>query len=143
MADSFTIWTSKSFRIAHAYSYRLPGYLFVENLVDARSLNSLSPEASGELGDALALAERLIHKIIHPERLYILKFGESDDRIHFHLIPRTRKLLDAYLATETDEPPYNGARITAWLWKNADQLGHSTEEIDAFVKTAKAEIAAS
>jgi diadenosine tetraphosphate (Ap4A) HIT family hydrolase len=139
--NSHTIWESELFRITHSRDYRLPGYLFVENCVDASNLNSFPPNTQGQLGEALRLAEYLVRKFASPERVYILKFGESDDRVHFHVIPRTRKLLDAYLSCEKDEAPFNGALITAWLWKNADRLDHNLEEVNAFVQSARTEVA--
>jgi len=140
--NPYIIWESELIRISHSYDFRLPGYLFVENRIGAPSLESFPPNTHGQLGEALRLAEYLVRKIVSPERVYILKFGESDERVHFHVIPRTRKLLDAYLSSENDEPPFNGALITAWVWKNADRLGHTMDEINAFVQRARAESAA-
>lgn len=137
--DRHTIWESPSFRISQSYSYPLPGYLFVEALADARRLDRLSPDTRRELGEVLALAEHLVTSIVAPERVYILKFGESDELAHFHVIPRTRRLLDAYLASEADTAPYNGARITAWLWANGAKLNHPSAEADAFVAAARVE----
>lgn len=137
--NRFMIWESPFFRISHSYRYSLPGYLFVETLEDANHLDQPSLGAIRKLGEALALAEHLVMHLTAAERVYVLKFGESDERIHFHVIPRTPELLEAYLSSATDKAPYNGARITAWLWENCAVLKHSAEEIDAFVAAARAE----
>jgi len=135
--NSHTIWKSENFKLSQSYDYRLPGYVFVECNSGARNLNDLQSIESQELVSVLKLAERLLHSLIRPERIYVLKFGESDERVHFHIVPRTAKLLASYLNTCRATPPYNGALITAWLWANAESLDHSDEEIHEFVSSAR------
>jgi diadenosine tetraphosphate (Ap4A) HIT family hydrolase len=132
-----TIWQSQHFKLSQSFSFRLPGYLFVEALSGVPRLSDLQTPESQELGLALKLAEHLVHTLIRPERTYVLRFGESDERVHFHVVPRTTKLLNFYLRSQQDAPSYNGALITAWLWANADTLGHTEEEIQTFVSAAR------
>lgn len=135
--DFYTIWESTHFRLSQSYDFRLPGYMFVECLSGARRMNDFGPGESEELAAVLKLAESLLHLLVRPERIYILKFGESDDRIHFHVIPRTAELLKSYLDERQDSPPYNGALITAWLWANAGRLGHGEADIEDFISSAR------
>ena len=135
--NTHTLWQSEFFKLSQSYDYRFPGYLFVECISSVQKLNNLHSDESQELIAALKLAEHLIHTLIRPERIYILKFGESEQRVHFHIVPRTAKLLDAYLRTCMVSPPYNGALITVWLWANANSLGHSDEEINGFISSAR------
>ena len=135
--NQFTIWQSENFSISQSYDFLLPGYLFVECAAGVKSLAALTAEHSAELGSALKHAEHIVQTLVNPERIYVLKFGESDQRVHFHIIPRTRKVLDAYLKSVNDEPPYNGALITAWVWSNARTLGHTEKEISEFISSAR------
>ena len=132
-----TIWQSECFKLSQSYDFRLPGYMFVECISNPRSLADLQPSESQELVSVLKLAEHLLHTLIRPEKVYVLKFGESDDRVHFHIIPRTTKLLASYLNACQTSPPYNGALITAWLWANAESLGYTEEDISDFVSSAR------
>lgn len=135
--DVHTIWQSEHFKLSQSYDFHLPGYMFVECLSGARALNHFNSAESEGLTSVLKLAEHLLHLLVRPERIYILKFGESDDRVHFHIVPRTRELLKSYLDECKDNPPYNGALITAWLWANSGSLGHSEADIHAFISSAR------
>jgi diadenosine tetraphosphate (Ap4A) HIT family hydrolase len=135
--DFYTIWESAHFRLSQSYDFCFPGYMFVECLSGVRRMNDFGPGESEELAYVLKLGERLLDLLIRPERIYVLKFGESDDRIHFHLIPRTAELLKSYLDDRQESSPYNGALITAWLWANAGRLGHSQADIQNFISSAR------
>lgn len=59
------------------------------------------------------------------------------ERIHFHVLARTMRLGEAYFAAEGDAPPYRGARLMDWLWRNHESLGHTDEKIRRFVARAR------
>ena len=84
------------------------------------------------------MAERLIQELIRPERIYALKFGEENPQIHFHIVPRTAAIEAAYLVQVADKKPCSGARIVDWIWLNHESFAHSEEQIEAFVKEARA-----
>lgn len=139
--DSLDIWAFGPVKITHARNYRLPGYLFVEGASDT----PYSIRAQIELKEALALAtikaENLVRALLNPQKVYVLKFGESSEKEHFHIIPRTAALLQHYLSGNDDAFPYNGAKITSWLWAHSSSLGHTEAEIRNFVLSARSHAA--
>ncbi|RRW42282.1 hypothetical protein EGJ52_17120 [Pseudomonas luteola] len=139
--NQYSIWQCANFSISQSYDFPLPGYLFVECISGVKSLAALTAQDSVELGSVLKRAEHIVETLIKPERIYVLKFGESDQRVHFHMVPRTSKLLEAYLKSTSDKPPYNGALITAWVWSNARALNHTEEEIRGFISAARSVVA--
>lgn len=90
--------------------------------------------------ECLADAESWIRALEPVTRVYALRFGESDGAVHFHVVPRTQRILDAFLVQRPGEPPHSGARIVDWLWFHQDELGYSDRDIEAWVERARAHI---
>ena len=86
----------------------------------------------------MGLAEGLLHRLLRPERIYALKFGEEVPAVHFHVVPRSADLAAAYRAATGDAPPLSGAAIVDWVWSNHDLLGHTDEAIGEFIERARA-----
>ena len=135
--DDFQILDSTHFSINQARSYCVPGYLIVECKTGRTHLGELDAAGEQDLLNCLAEAERLVREIIAPERIYVLKFGEADAKLHFHVVPRTDRIARAYLAEVDDEAPYRGAAIVDWIWRRHESLGFSKEEIAEFVDEAR------
>lgn len=136
----YVILETEHFTVSQANGYRIPGYVIVCSKSPCTSVAELTPEQGTELARCLANAEELIQQIIKPERIYILKFGEANPRVHFHVFPRTRRITEAYLGEVLDKTPYSGARIIDWAWHHHETLGFTDVEIEAFVKDAKRNI---
>jgi hypothetical protein len=140
--DSLDIWASDIVKISHARSYRLPGYLFVEG-VSAKLIDSGERIRTKEaLALATVRAENIVNELLNPEKVYVLRFGESSANEHFHIIPRSDALLQKYLSENADSAPYNGAKITSWLWENSTSFGYTERDINDFVSRARAHAAA-
>ncbi len=140
--DSLDIWASDLVKISHARSYRLPGYLFVE-CVSAKPLDVGSRTKTKEaLALATVRAENIVNALLNPQKVYVLRFGESSENEHFHIIPRTDALLRKYLSENADSVPYNGAKITSWLWEHSASLGYTERDINDFVSRARVHAAA-
>ncbi len=93
----------------------VPGYLIVRLKGPATGLGRLAPAVAARVGETLARVARAIEGVVAPERVYCLAFAEIDPRLHFHLFPRTRTLLDAYrAATGTAGEPVNGPALFEW-----------------------------
>jgi diadenosine tetraphosphate (Ap4A) HIT family hydrolase len=135
--SKLVIWETENLTVSQAHSYSLPGYLFVESKLAVTSTSGFSASEQSEFFAAVSKAEGVVRGLVSPEKIYVLRFGESSEKVHFHIVPRTRRLLDAYLSACPDSPPYNGARITAWLWQNSQLLGHCTDELSAFISAAR------
>ena len=136
-AERFLIGETASFRTVQAAGYRIPGYLIVEDRHHRTRLADLSLAERTELASHLAAAERVLDDLVKPERVYVLRFGEEVPAIHFHVVPRTKSLVEAYLAEVEDAPPYRGAAIMDWLWKNHQTLEWTDAEIAEFVAHAR------
>jgi hypothetical protein len=42
--------------------------------------------------------------------------------VHFHAVPPTQRILDAFLVQCPGEPPHSGARIVDWLCRSSCRL---------------------
>ena len=136
--NELLVFETEHFTAGQAKDYRLPGYLIVESKAEVTRLDAFSPEASRELWTCLAEAERIVHELVSPERIYNLRFGEFLPRIHFHVIPRTARVAAGYAVAIDDPPPYNGARLVDWLWSHHAELGFDDAELRDFVAAARA-----
>jgi diadenosine tetraphosphate (Ap4A) HIT family hydrolase len=139
--DDLVIREGEHWRLSQAENVRIPGYLIVENVAWKTRFAELTPEEGVELTEILSIAEQILTRILEPERVYVLRFGEEVEGIHFHVVPRTRALLDAYLASVEDSPPYTGAKIVLWAWENHPTLGVVDSDIRDFVAAAREEAA--
>ena len=131
------IYESEHTTIEHSYGFRVPGYLFVQPKTSSTRFAELSAAQGADLMASIARAESIITQLIQPERVYALKLGEEDQRIHFHIIPRTAQIEEAYLAAVSDKKPYSGARIVDWIWHNHLSLGYSEDDVSAFIQAAR------
>ncbi len=93
----------------------VPGYLIVRLKGPTRSLAELDAGSASRLGVTLARVAAAIEEATAAERVYCLAFAEVDPRLHFHLFPRTRAVLEAYWrATGTAGEPVNGPKLFEW-----------------------------
>ncbi len=140
--DSSVLKVTTHTRVSQARSFRVPGYLIVEPRRRVTSLADLQPDERADLMNCLAEAEGWIRSLDPVERVYALRFGESDGAVHFHVVPRTNRILEAFLREHSEEPPYSGARIVDWLWFHQERVGYSEAEVMEWVKRAHALIEA-
>jgi diadenosine tetraphosphate (Ap4A) HIT family hydrolase len=132
------IHESRHFTTRQASDTRVPGHLVVASRGDCTSLDAFTPDQAADLMRCLVRAETLLQHLLQPERIYILKFGEAVPQIHFHVFPRTARLLQAYLGHVADQEPYSGARLMDWVWTHRASTGFAEEEIRSFVDAARA-----
>jgi len=135
--DELLVFETEHSRISQARDFRVAGYLIVEPKAKCTGLADLDSDQGLDLFGCLARAEALIEEILAPERIYILKFGEENPQVHFHVVPRTQTIERAYLADVPDGKPYSGARIVDWLWFHHESLGCTREESLEFVERAR------
>lgn len=136
--DALVVFETGSFVVSQAGGTRLPGYLIVEDRRGRTRLSDLAADERAELFDLLAMSELVVREAVRPERVYVLRFGDEVERIHFHVVPRTKELAAVYAADVGDEPPWRGARLMDWLWRHHERLGHTDDEIRDFVTRARA-----
>jgi len=109
------IWQDAQFTVDHTDECLVPGYLIVRMSGGPRSLGELGPEQSHSLASLLPRTARAIEQVTAAERVYCLSFCEIDRALHFHLFPRSRALLEAYLtATGASPGPVNGPVLFEW-----------------------------
>lgn len=134
------IHESRFFTTTQAADSGVPGHLVVASRVECTALAGLTPEQAADLVQCLERAERLVQELLRPERIYVLKFGEAVPQLHFHVFPRTARLLEAYLRQVVDREPYSGARIMDWVWSHRDSVGFAAAEVETFVAAARARL---
>lgn len=115
MTASGRVFEDDVFTLDQSESCVVPGYLVLRLKDPASSLADLTPERSQALGSILSAAVRALEQVVGADRVYCLSFCEIDRRLHFHLFPRTRWLLEAYWrATGTAGEPVNGPLLFEW-----------------------------
>ena len=135
--NNYLIFETDYFTVSQTSDYRVPGYVIILSKAPFTHITEFTPEQAGDLVRCLANAEAIVQQIIEPERIYIMKFGEVNPRIHFHVFPRTSRIATAYEKAVEDKPPYNGARVVDWIWNNHESLGFTNAEIEAFAEEAR------
>ncbi len=133
----YLIHDTEHFTIKQSDMYRIPGYLIVESKADVTTVAGFDAESSSDLLQCVARAEALLQQVLQPERVYIMKFGEMNPRVHFHVFPRTRHIGDAYRVAAGDEAPYSGARLVDWIWTHDESLGFTDQDIQSFIDAAR------
>jgi diadenosine tetraphosphate (Ap4A) HIT family hydrolase len=109
------VFEDPHFTVDQSESCTVPGYLVVRLKGAPVALADLGPAAARRVGEMISRAARAIEEVVAPERVYCLAFCELDPSLHFHLFPRTRALLEAYLgATGTSGEPVNGPKLFEW-----------------------------
>jgi diadenosine tetraphosphate (Ap4A) HIT family hydrolase len=135
--ESFEIYQSGFYTLSQAHGFRLPGYLILSSNTPVSRFSDLPLQADADLGACIRLADTLLHTLLAPERVYVLRFGESIEAIHFHIIPRTNEIALQFSAPDQVQPGLNGADIASWIWHNHDALGYSDMDIDSFIQRAR------
>lgn len=113
--DERRVFEDEHFTADQCETCAVPGYLILRLKGPAASLAGLDPVSARRLGEMLARAARVIEEATSAERVYCLAFAEIDPRLHFHLFPRTRAVLEAYWrATGSEGDPVNGPKLFEW-----------------------------
>lgn len=135
--ESSEIYQSDYYTLSQVHGFRLPGYLILSSNTPVSRFSDLPLQADADLGTCIRLADTLLRKLLEPERVYLLRFGESIEAIHFHIIPRTNDIASQFSAPGQVQPGLNGADIASWIWHNHDALGYSDMDIDSFIQRAR------
>ncbi len=108
----------------------VPGYLVLRLKNGAESMADLAPAEARHVGLMLSRTARVLEEAAGAERVYILSFAEIDRRLHFHLFPRTARILDAFCeATGGDPASVNGPMLFEWA-RTAWPAGRAPEPGD-------------
>lgn len=87
------ILQTKYWSCDHAYDIALPGFLFLKTNRHVESVVDLNENEAKEFGTVLLSITKAINKILRPERIYVLRYGEVIRHVHFWLLPRTKEVL--------------------------------------------------
>jgi diadenosine tetraphosphate (Ap4A) HIT family hydrolase len=108
------VYTNGHFYVEPCVTCFVPGYLIVTPQFPAASLSELESNALASLGSTLAAATRAIEVVVRPERVYCALFAEETGSVHFHLFPRTVRLLSQYAAAHPADREISGPRLLDW-----------------------------
>ncbi|MGN8274732.1 HIT family protein [Pseudomonas sp. SMN5] len=126
----FIIYESTHWVVNHRMDSALPGYLMLSAREMTNSLAALPAQALVELGALQARIQLAIETHLHPQRLYISRFGhDAGYSIHFHFIPiypwiealfwqddRYRSL-QAFGSLDDTVLETDGAELTLFVWR--------------------------
>lgn len=87
------ILQTKYWSCDHAYDIPLPGFLFLKANRHVESVASLNENEANEFGSVLLKITKAMDKILGPERIYVLRYGEVIRHVHFWLLPRTKEVM--------------------------------------------------
>lgn len=111
----YLIFETKYFRVEQSTEISIPGYLIVSMKEPVSDFSIMSEEVAADLGLSILKACKIVEEVIKPEKVYVAKFGEQCKQIHFHILPRTKDLLEEYIkASDTKEKPISGPQIFDW-----------------------------
>ncbi len=107
------VYDDSRWRVAHALSSRLPGWLVVLPRRHITSLAELTSEEAVALGPLLRRLTAALAEVTGCQKTYVALFAEADgfDHLHLHVVPRVRDLPDdrrgpqvfGYLARDESE----------------------------------------
>ncbi|QKZ05698.1 HIT family protein [Pseudomonas eucalypticola] len=126
----FIIHESPHWVVNHRLDSALPGYVMLSAKQMTNSLAALGAQALAELGAFQASIQHAIETLLHPQRLYISRFGhEAGYSIHFHFIPiypwvetlfwqkERYRTLQAFGSRDNAESQTDGAELTLFVWR--------------------------
>lgn len=87
------VFQTKHWLCDHSFDTPLPGFLILKTRRHVESFAYLTQEEACEFGIVLFKLTKALKQVLHPEKIYILKFGEVVKHLHFWLIPRTTEVL--------------------------------------------------
>jgi diadenosine tetraphosphate (Ap4A) HIT family hydrolase len=129
IADRFRIYETDYWLINHRLDSALPGYLMLGSKLPISDLSDVPDDALATLGPLLAKAQRAMKSALHPDRIYIGRYGHSRGYpVHFHLIPvydwvealfrrdERYRVLQQFAETGGDVTP-DGAELTLFIWR--------------------------
>ncbi|MBD8709267.1 HIT family protein [Pseudomonas sp. CFBP 13711] len=116
--------------INHRRDSHLPGYLMLSAKQMTHALATLPIEALAELGVLQAQIQQAIETHLHPNRLYIGRFGHgAGHSIHFHFIPiypwvealfwqdERYRSLQTFGSLPDGSNQTDGAELTLFVWR--------------------------
>lgn len=116
MNKTLHIFEDNHFTVDHCSDVLIPEYLIIKPKTKVLYLPDLPEGHLLSLGVILAKLEKILYDILKPENIYILKFEEKHQFVHFHIFPRSKELLRCYL-TENSSNDRNAPLIFDWSRK--------------------------
>jgi len=108
----------KDFIVVPCRDCDVPGYLILIPRAETAMIKNLSPASQAGLGAILGKVESAVKLATNADRIYILRFSEALESVHFHIFPRTGELAAQFRQeTKTVESGINGPLLFAWARK--------------------------
>ncbi len=130
------IHVEEGWRIAHAFSAALPGWLVVVPRRHVESLDALTAPEAETLGPLLTDASAALREVAGCAKTYVALFAEAEGfaHVHFHVVPRAPGL----------PPDQHGPRIFQLLgrpreeWVAEDDQDRLAAELGAAIARRRA-----
>lgn len=109
------IYADEIFSLEACLAHQIPGYLILRLRQPHPTFSSLNDQVAQQLGLAVAKISALVEVKVAAETVYVLRFGEENRQIHFHIFPRTRRMDEAYRSHHTSCGQFlNGPLVFEW-----------------------------
>ena len=108
------VFASREFTCASCRDCDVPGYMILTPTPSSQSIAELTYRQRARLGGVLAKVEEAVAKATGAERVYVLRFSEGLETVHFHIFPRTAELEARYREATGLSGPRNGEEMFAW-----------------------------
>jgi diadenosine tetraphosphate (Ap4A) HIT family hydrolase len=96
-----SIYRTQYWDVAHCYGTALPGWLVLIVHRHVASIDELTEEEAGELGQLLRSTSVALKDVTGCAKTYVLQFAEHPEHphVHFHVIPRMADLPEDHKST--------------------------------------------
>jgi diadenosine tetraphosphate (Ap4A) HIT family hydrolase len=110
----------ESWRVAHAFNSRLPGWLVLIPRRHVTTIADLTDAEAAALGSWQVRLSRALHAVTGCAKTYVAQFAEAEGfaHVHFHIVPRSPDLAHEHrgprvfgLLGGTDQPHVDAAAI--------------------------------
>lgn len=131
------VFASKEFRCASCRDCDVPGYMILTPTPSPGSIAELTYRQKVRLGDVLAKIEKAVTTATGADRVYVLRFSEGLETVHFHIFPRTAELEARYCEATGSSGTRNGEEMFAWARHQyrTDTLSDRTTQTSAMVRS--------
>lgn len=127
------VFDDGSWRIAHAISSALPGWMVVVPRRHVLSMAELTAHEAATLGPLLVALSRALHRGLGARKTYLALFAEAEgfQHLHVHLVPRMEDLPPDRRGPEVFSYPAQPAD----QWVSPDEMDRIAEQLGPLVTT--------
>ena len=95
--ENFVVFENKHFIVKQCSDVLIPGYLIITPKIEVFYFSDLPQDVLPLLTSLIAKVEKVLREVLNVKMIYIAKFTELNKGLHFHIFPRTERILQEYI----------------------------------------------